>query len=289
MSIKPAQTYQITGQKLLAEWSQSSSNDYLAVIEDDVEDDAGGMSNNDVLGIAFYSFLGFTIVQISYALRANSSAMIADSAAMFVDAGTYLCNMLAERLKSQTPTDDEKGLSPHDLQLRIKLQTLYLELFPPLVSVVTLLYVTVTTFKGATFTLMHRDQQEENTTDQPNLKVMMVFSAMNLLLDIVNVTCFARAQYAVLTPLNFETRNEKTPLISNIDETLASTSIETIFADDELSDTDPMNLNMCSAWTVRLFEIRSLQKENTNHDTETNTDTDTSHLRSFLSTYLQTL
>ena len=51
-----------------------------------------GPSNNYVLGVAFYSFLGFTILQTSYAIKANSSAMVADSSAMFVDVGTYLCN-----------------------------------------------------------------------------------------------------------------------------------------------------------------------------------------------------
>ena len=213
------------------------------------EDDVVGMSNKDVLGIAFYSFLGFTIVQTTYALRAKSSAMIADSSAMFVDAGTYLCNMLAERLKSRTLSDEEKELPSHSLELRMKLQNLYLELFPPLVSVFTLMYVTFTTFKGAAEFLIHRDQEEISETDQPNLKVMMVFSSINLLLDMVNVSCFARTQQAVMTPINFETRNEKTPLLSSVDETLAS-SMGTTFTDDELSGIDPINLNMFSAWTV---------------------------------------
>jgi len=214
------------------------------------EDEVVGMSNKDVLGIAFYSFLGFTIVQTTYALRAKSSAMIADSSAMFVDAGTYLCNMLAERLKSRTLSDEEKELPSNVLEPRMKLQTLYLELFPPLVSVLTLMVVTFTTFKGAAETLMHHGQKEISENDQPNLKVMMVFSAINLLLDMVNVTCFARTQQAVITPINFETRNEKTHLISKLDETLGSTSTGTTFADDELSGNDPINLNMFSAWTV---------------------------------------
>ena len=209
-----------------------------------------GISNKDVLGIAFYSFFFFTIVQTTYALRAKSSAMLADSSAMFVDAGTYLCNMLAERLKSRTPSDEEKELPSHALELRMKLQNLYLELFPPLISVLTLLYLTFSTFKGAAECLMHRDEEEISEADQPNLKVMIVFSSINLLLDLVNVTCFARTQQAVMTPINFdETRNEKTALLSSVDETVAS-SMGTTFTDDELSGTDPINLNMFSAWTV---------------------------------------
>jgi len=164
--------------------------------------------------------------------------------------------MLAERLKSRTLTDEETKLAPHDLELRMKLHTLYLELFPPLVSVLTLMYVTCTTFQVATFTLMHLDLQEQNAACQPDLKVMMIFSALNLLLDIMNVTFFARVQQTIINPLYLETRrNEKTPLISNIDETLSSTSIDTFLADDELSDdTDPINLNMCSAWTVSFLK-----------------------------------
>ena len=259
MDDEPAHSYHTRGAKALAKKSQSISIDYLAVISDDVEGAAGedaGMSNNDVLGIAFYSFLIFTIVQTSFAFRARSSAMFADSSAMFVDSGTYLCNMLAERLKSRTLTDEETKLAPHDLELRMKLHTLYLELFPPLVSVLTLMYVTCTTFQVATFTLMHLDLQEQNAACQPDLKVMMIFSALNLLLDIMNVTFFARVQQTIINPLYLETRrNEKTPLISNIDETLSSTSIDTFLADDEISDdTDPFNLNMCSAWTVSFLK-----------------------------------
>lgn len=212
----------------------------------------GGPSNNDVLGMAFFSFLGFTIVQTSFAIRAKSSAMIADSSAMFVDAGTYLCNMLAERLKSRPITEEEERLSPSVLEYKLKLQRLYLELFPPLLSVITLLYVTFTTFDKAVTTLLSDLSAVEGVKsgDQPNLRIMMVFSFMNLLLDIVNVTCFARVNQAVMTPVNFETKTETSKLLS-IEETLATE--EASSEDEDMSDDELLNLNMCSAWTVSFY------------------------------------
>eukprot|EP01083_Nonionella_stella_P020148 55847_1 len=68
---------------------------------DEEESVTHGPTNKEVLGIAFYSFLGFTLLQTSFAIHAKSSAMIADSEAMFIDAGTYLCNLLAEKLKNR--------------------------------------------------------------------------------------------------------------------------------------------------------------------------------------------
>ena len=206
-----------------------------------------GPSNNDVLGIAFYSFLGFTIVQTSFAIRAKSSAMMADSSAMFVDAGTYLCNMLAERLKSRALSKEEELLPQQVLQHKLKLQKLYLESFPPLFSVITLLYLTFATFQGSVITLFGPADTVVDDEEEPNLKLMMFFSFLNLLLDIVNVTCFARVNQAVMTPANFDTNTEKSPLIQN-DGT--STTLDTSLDDDEMLEDELINLNMCSAWTV---------------------------------------
>jgi hypothetical protein len=227
----------------------NNAEDNIELGSDDTMEIYEGPSNNDVLGIAFYSFLGFTIVQTSFAIRARSSAMVADSAAMFVDAGTYLCNMLAERLKSRPLTEEEENLPPLVLEHKLKLQRLYLELFPPLVSVVTLLYLTCTTFQSAIEVFVIPDSAgNDDNDDEPDVKVMMFFSFMNLLLDIVNVTCFARVYQTVMTPENFDTKTEKTPLIP-IDATVTSYT-ETSLDDEEISDAELINLNMCSAWTV---------------------------------------
>lgn len=205
-----------------------------------------GVSNGFVLGVAFYSFLGFTVVQTGYAIKARSSAMLADSEAMFVDAGTYLFNMLAEKLKDREYTETELAL-PLNVRLHgRKLQRLYLELVPPLISVVTLLVVTFTTLRTSIVKLLSDEQVED-----PNLSIMLFFSALNLVLDAVNVSCFAQANQAILTPMNFDKElpaNEKTPLKESAT-ILSETQVSTLVDEDELSDDGLINLNMCSAWT----------------------------------------
>lgn len=240
-------------------------------INDDLSVEDIRISNNHVLGIAFYSFLGFTIMQTTFAIKAKSSAMIADSAAMFVDSATYLFNMIAERLKNRELSREEMEIPVAVLEHKLKLQRNYLELIPPFISVTTLLYVTVVTFDASIYTLTHSEQANSSASqdDEPNVTVMMVFSFLNLLLDILNVTCFARVNQAIFVPpsLNFESSSnhpqhhnsttsdnkvaEDSPLLvsSNIDETLGSTTLETSLCEDEMSESEMMNLNMCSAWT----------------------------------------
>jgi hypothetical protein len=58
-------------------------------------------TNEYVLNVAFYSFVGFMSVQAVFALIANSEAMLVDSEAMSVDAFTYLFNLWAERIKRE--------------------------------------------------------------------------------------------------------------------------------------------------------------------------------------------
>lgn len=183
--------------------------------------------------------------------------MLADSEAMFVDAGTYLCNMLAERLKNRDFTEAELAL-PVDLRLhRRKLHRLYLELVPPFISVATLLVVTFTTMQMSILTIM-----ADETVEDPNLKIMLFFSALNLVLDVVNVSCFAKANQAVLTPIDFDKEIssakpavEATALLSKQEnatyasETYQGSTIDQEGDVDDLSDDGLVNLNMCSAWT----------------------------------------
>lgn len=229
----------------------AGSSTFRSAVEDD------GVSNGYALGVAFYSFFGFTLVQTSYAIKASSSAMLADSEAMFIDAGTYLCNMLAERLKTREYTPAEL-LLPVSLRLHHrKLQRLYLELFPPLLSVTALLTVTFTTLKSSVSTLISNEQDVN-----PDLSIMLFFSTVNLILDAVNVLYFAKANQAILTPINFDkeiSAKETTPLKerpTNFSETQNSTVADD---EDDLSDDGPVNLNMCSAWTHVLADtLRSV-------------------------------
>jgi Co/Zn/Cd efflux system component len=225
--------------------------------------------------IAFASFLGFTLVQICFALLARSEAMMADCAAMSVDAVTYLFNYCAERLKHRKLTEKEKAL-PHDvLHRRRKLHRLYLELFPPLLSVATLLIVTVISLKQAISTLLEVPDDEEGG---PDVMIMLVFSALNLVLDAVNVTCFSRADQAQGLPTTVfqhhpnsaegseisteltgllvdQPKNQKDGTSSYYDAADAeSDTVETTDEDEASQDSEGhLNLNMCSAWTVRYF------------------------------------
>lgn len=207
-------------------------------------------SNSHVLGIAFYSFLGFTVVQLGFAVKANSSAMMADSEAMFVDAGTYLLNWLAESVKNNGSKDSEQR----------KMQRLYLELIPPLLSVCTLLVVTFVAMKQS-FAVLMIDRQGDNTDDAPvDLNIMLFFSGLNLLLDVVNVLYFAKANQAILS-LDFETTSDEnndeeearpeSTYNSITSDTRESTHIEadTISLTSSETMENGLNLNMCSAWT----------------------------------------
>lgn len=183
-------------------------------------------SNEYVLGVAFYSFLGFVVVQTVFALIADSAAMLADSAAMLVDSITYLLNLLAERIKNR----------PYENDYLKEKRRLYLELFPPVVSVATLIVVTVATLRESIDTLTHEPAQ-----DDVSLTIMLIFSAGNLILDIVNVTCFARAQ------LNFgmDLMRKENAVIRDSWRSTESTPLLRLQNHDDVA----VNLNLCSAWT----------------------------------------
>ena len=162
-------------------------------------DTAATASNEYVLNVAFFSFLGFLLVQVVFALIAHSQAMLADSAAMMVDAFTYLFNLVAERIKKRPiPTDDSVPDVVRKRQRRRKV--LYLEIVPPLISVVTLIVVSVVVLADAVDTILKRLTDEDqnggvdNDDDLPNAWIMFLFSSANLALDVMNVTCFAKAK-----------------------------------------------------------------------------------------------
>lgn len=184
--------------------------------------------------MAFVSFLVFTLVQFFFATLARSDAMMTDCSAMMVDVVTYLFNYLAEQYKHSVHKKDDKDYALH---------CLYLELIPPLISVITLMVVTMIALRLSLTTLFF---QHHNDDEAPNVSIMLWFSAMNLLLDVLNVSCFARVDFhnhhSTLDRINDDVdleipcRHETTPLIS---------SSQTEKSDDD----DDYNWNMCSAWT----------------------------------------
>lgn len=95
---------------------------------------------------------------------------------MYVDVLTYLFNFVAERLKR-----GHSGMSSRQLRLR----RLYLELVPPTISVTTLVAVTALALDQAIATLRHPPPKD--TAAPPDLIIMLLFSGLNLALDVFNV------------------------------------------------------------------------------------------------------
>lgn len=228
-------------------------------------------SNEYVLNVAFISFVGFMVVQAFFAIVANSESMLADSMAMSVDALTYLFNMLAERIKNRPPTAEELELPVAVREHQIEMRRLYLELIPPCISVCTLICVTIQAMGEATRTLFDNYNGEE---EDVSAGLMLFFSGLNLMLDFLNVSCFAQAHQAYglqrtaaadQQPMNSDSYYEKHPeeanqLIERDDE--EAVGIQAVQGsnliisghnthDEYLEDWfGNVNLNMCSAWTV---------------------------------------
>ena len=151
--------------------------------------------------------MSFALCQTMAALWAGSEAMLGDSAAMMVDALTYLFNLLAERQKHYYVQiqHQEDMVCPSKYPLRAKLlrrlkykqYTLQLELIPPLVSVTTLLIVTGFVLHTAIRVIILDSTRDPSLQADPNVHIMMMFSFCNLCLDGFNVFCFAKAKHAL--------------------------------------------------------------------------------------------
>jgi Co/Zn/Cd efflux system component len=253
--------------------------------------------------VAFVSFLTFAIVQLVVALISKSEAMIGDCAAMAVDVMTYGFNLFAERKKHEdyetahmletldinlpaTSSGGETNTTTHkvgreklDWHLRSKRRQLHLELVPPVISVSFLLIVTGFILRQSIHTLILDSHRNEKEQSRPNLVLMMTFSTLNLLLDVVNVVCFARAKH--LMGYNTEqkeqiwlqnynmidnegliedhvTHNELNDAVGGIVAEHNNDSSKTKFfnerlVSEEIDEDDHVNLNMCSAYTVSFY------------------------------------
>ena len=134
-----------------------------------------------------------------------------------VDAFTYLFNWYAERQKDlyakKLKYQQQHQNAGHSLSLssaaatiralEYKKYTYQLELIPPLISVSTLLVVTGFVLKSSIRMLVLDSQRDPSQQANPNINLMMLFSILNLVLDILNVGCFARAKHA----LGYKTKN----------------------------------------------------------------------------------
>jgi Co/Zn/Cd efflux system component len=175
---------------------------------------------------------------------------------MMVDVVTYLFNYVAERLKR-----GNKDMSPRDLRLR----RLYMELVPPSISVVTLVAVTVAALREAFATLVGKNPG----TDDPDLGLMLLFSGLNFVLDVLNVGCFARVDEAIGLPgqqtkqpherhhHSYSEREKKeaapgeeaSPRATEATPLVRQESYSTASTDESRDASGVLNLNMCSAWT----------------------------------------
>ena len=232
---------------------------------------------------------------------AKSQAMVGDSSAMVIDSLTYLFNSYAEKIKNKSmkeSDDDTLSESEKDIRrLERTRQRLRLEILPPLCSVLTLIGLTIYIIADAFNTLAAPDYEvgEDDGSggnDEPDIGVMFFFSAMNLGLDIMNVTCFARAKHAFgfavidkdrhryVLAYDGSLHNEMADSMKreqsevdlarlDSDQDLHSTSEESAGAAHEShavgeggERSDDINLNMCSAYTVSHFHFFHLSLNN---------------------------
>jgi hypothetical protein len=175
-------------------------------VDRDLDELSPPPSNKKLLCIAFVSFQSFAIVQLGAAMYAGSAAMLGDSVAMMVDALTYLFNLVAERQKEIYASKLQQqykfsfpmtSFTRNKMVLQYRKYTSQLELIPPLLSVSTLLLVTVLVLKESIHTLILDRQRDASLQSDPNVDLMVIFSFFNLLLDVVNVGCFASANHAL--------------------------------------------------------------------------------------------
>jgi Co/Zn/Cd efflux system component len=239
------------------------------------EGEADKVTNEYVLNVAFWTFFMFVFFEGVFAVIAGSQSMLEDAEAMLVDALTYLFNLWAERIKNRPYTQEELGMSFAARDYRRDLLELYLELVPPLLSMITLVAVTLFAIRDAFGSLTAPEGEEEADV---SVNLMLIFSLMNLLLDIVNVTCFARAHQAFgLGEIRRESKDsirharesgrsippvgepgcalvEMDALMEKEDSKGGDMAFSVIVDDSEMegaSESDMfVNLNMCSAWTV---------------------------------------
>jgi hypothetical protein len=105
--------------------------------------------------------------------------------AMSVDAFTYLFNLWAERIKKDPQLEMAYLWS---YRTTPGIASTLLELIPPAISVATLIMVTVFTLRDSLKPCKTRERRR--SMQDVDISIML-FSGLNLLLDVVNVTCFA--------------------------------------------------------------------------------------------------
>ena len=207
-----------------------SSNHPKQPFDLELDDLSSNPSNKKLLCIAFVSFQSFASIQLGAAIFAGSQAMLGDSVAMMVDALTYLFNLIAERQKeiyaSKLKQRNESSPSMKSsertrLVLEYRKYTYQLELIPPFLSISALLILTLLVLKESIQTLLLDLQRDTSLQSDPNVDLMAIFSVLNLVLDVVNVGCFASASHA----LGYRTDSGARDQIIDDTRTIAATDV----------------------------------------------------------------
>mmetsp|Transcript_7162 Transcript_7162/g.12993 ORF Transcript_7162/g.12993 Transcript_7162/m.12993 type:complete len:385 (-) Transcript_7162:198-1352(-) len=187
-------------------------------------------------------------------------------------------NDIANTNDNNTTTNnnhDNVEWSKLERQLQSRKRHLHLEIIPPVMSVTILMVVISVVLHNAIQTLildLHRSEKEQSI---PDLDLMFKFTTANLVLDLVNVTCFARANHLMgyKTGDNEEKmdRDQKCDVVDTDGDNGIYDAVESIpevgndGSDDEeqsseyladqpidsegVDEEDRVNLNMCSAYT----------------------------------------
>lgn len=238
--------------------------------------------------------MGFAAFQTAGAVIAQSEAMLGDSAAMAVDSLAYGFNLYAEREKNKDKDDiqdqssedgigmidnielsglderntttycDDKGEGERkrlEQQFLKRRRHLHLELVPPLMSVTILIILTIIVLHNSIQKLILDAQRDESEQTEPNLLIMMAFSSVNLVVDLFNVTCFARAKH--LMGYNTTEQSDIEQEYGEISDDKLSVGLNDDCIesgmDSEETEEDKVNLNMCSAYThVFADTVRSI-------------------------------
>ncbi len=213
-------------------------------------------SNEYVLNVAFYSFLAFMSLQALFAIVARSESMLADSMAMSVDAFTYLFNLAAEKVKHRSNRKDDTAehISIEERRRRKKMMRLYLEIIPPSISVTALICVSIQTLLEAIATIKNPSSSSSANVDEPNVKLMLTFSALNLALDMLNVSCFSKVTNFSITGDMTVNEEPEPRYVVLVEENRISPSKKTkefppsIIVDTSLdSSYESSNINECEA------------------------------------------
>lgn len=224
----------------------------------------------------------FSVAQTIAAIIAGSEALLGDSAAMMVDAFTYLLNWYAERQKRAYAQFLQNDRDNDRVVLEFRKYHLQLELLPPLVSVSTLLLVIGLVLRKAIRVLILDATRDVSLQADPNVNLMLLFSILNLFLDILNVFCFAKAKHALgydtgvdhidAPPIKDQLQLKSMQRLLDDDETGDRQEEENLHSgnsesnrmepleieSDEQDHQHDANLNMCSAYTVSHTNISSV-------------------------------